>query len=255
MKKIFFIIFIVVFSFNVSAKDKNYITIDNKEGIIVIGYLIERVNLYSDYVEKGASFYNEDGNDLSSLINVYYFNHGRQVSKIDTRFNDNYLVTYRIKYNGIEYTTSRIVIVSDTEAPIFNDFKIKTITDLEAATYNVNEGIIATDNSSRVTVKCNNSLGSLPGNYSILCKAFDENGNVSTKRRLIKVIKGISFDYNGKLVIKFPNGSNYIYKYSLDGENFSECGRVKELDVSHGSVIAAVYLNEQLVTSNTYFFD
>ena len=56
MKRILFVIFLVVFSFNVSAKEKDYISIDKKEGIIVIGDLIERINLYSDYVEEGASF-------------------------------------------------------------------------------------------------------------------------------------------------------------------------------------------------------
>ena len=254
MKKILFIIIFII-CFNVSAKEKDYLSIDNKNGIIVIGDLIKRVNLYGDYVEEGVSFYDDIGNDLSSFIDVYYYNHGRQVSGIDTRYNDNYLVTYRIKYKGKEYKASRVVIISDTEAPVFNDFKTKTMTDLEAATYDVNDDVVATDNSSKIKIYCDNSLGTLSGYYSILCKAFDENGNFTTKRRLIKVTKGISFEYGDKLVINFPKGSNYIYKYSLDGENFFECGSKKILNVSHGSVVAAVYLNNELVTSNTYFIN
>lgn len=253
MKKIIFFIFTFVIFISVSAKEKEYISIESKEGIIVIGDLIQRVNLYSDYVEKGASFYDESGSDLSSSIKISYYNHDRQVSKIDTRFNDNYLVTYSIKYNGKEYKASRIVIISDTEAPIFNDFKIKTITDLEAATYDVSDGVIATDNSNKVKIKCVNSLGTLPGMYFILCKATDDSGNISTKRRFIKVIKGISFNYDDKLTINYPKGDNYIYKYSLDGETFIECKRREILNVSSGSVIAAIYLNDELVTSNTYF--
>ena len=255
MKKLLFIILTFVICFNVSAREKEYISIESKEGIIVIGDLIDRVNMYSDYVEEGASFYDEEGNDLSSSIKIYYFNHGRQVSKIDTRFNDNYLVTYSIKYKGKKYEASRIVIISDTEAPVFNEFKTKTITNLEAASYDVSEGIKATDNSSKVYVKCNNSLGTLPGTYPILCKAFDESGNITTRKRLIKVIKGISFDFDKELVINFPKGDNYIYKYSLDGENFIECGIKEVLNINSGSVIAAVYLNDELVTSNTYFIN
>ena len=253
MKKLLFIIFVFFICFSVSAKEKKYISISSKKGIIVIGDLIEKVNLYSDYVEEGASFYDEEGNDLSSLIKISYYNHDRQVSEIDTRFNDNYLITYSIKYNGKEYKASRIVVISDVEAPIFSEFKTKTITDLEAASYDVSEGVEATDNSTKVKIKCDNSLSMLPGTYSILCKAFDDSGNASTKRRFIKVVKGISFDFNGKLTINFPKGDSYIYKYSLDGETFTECQRKEVLDVSSGSVIAAVYLNGELVTSNTYF--
>ena len=255
MKKILFVFLIFTFCFNVCAKEKEYISIDSKKGIIVIGDLIDRVNLYSDYIEEGASFYDEEGTDLSSSIKISYFNHGRQVSKIDTRFNDNYLVTYSIKYNGKEYKNSRIVIISDIEAPVFNDFKTKTITELEVATYDVKEDVIATDNSLKVKVKCNNSLGMLPGSYSILCKAVDENGNVSTKRKLIKVIEGISFNYDRGLTINFPKGDNYVYKYSLDGYNFIQCSNKKVLNINSGSVIAVVYLNDELVTSNTFLIN
>ncbi|MBR3229980.1 MAG: hypothetical protein IKF91_04050 [Bacilli bacterium] len=255
MKKVLLIIFTFIFCFNVDAKDKDYISIDSKDGIIIIGDLIQHINLYDDYVDDGASFYDENGNDLSSSIVVNYFNHDRQVSEIDTRFNDNYLVTYRIKYNGKEYKASRIVIISDTEAPVFNEFKTKVITDLEAATYDVSEGVIASDNSSKVKVSCDNSLSVLSGSYSILCKATDKSGNVSTKRRLIKVIKGIIFNYDNKLTINFPKGDNYIYKYSLDGISFTECNSKEVLNVSSGSVIAAVYLYDELITSSTYLID
>ncbi len=252
MKRILFVIFTFIICSNVSAKEKNYISIDKKEGIIVIGGLIERVNLYSDYVEEGASFFDKEGNDLSSYIKISYYNHDTQVSEIDTRFNDNYLVTYSINYEGKKYKASRIVIISDTEAPIFNEFKTKTITDLDAPTFDVSEGVEATDNSSKVKIKCDNSLSNFPGTYSILCKAYDESGNVTTKKRLIKVAEGIHFKYDGKLEIVFPKGENYIYKYSLDGETFTECGRKEILDVSSGSVTGAVYLNDELLMSNTY---
>lgn len=253
MKKIVFVIFIFIFCFNVKAKEKEYNTIESKDGIIVIGDFIKYVNLYSDYVDDGASFYDESGNDLSSLINVSYFKRGRQVSKIDTRFNDNYVVTYSIKYNGKKYEASRIVIISDTEPPVFGEFKTKTITDLETANYDVNEGVTATDNSSKVIVKCDNSISMVKGTYSVLCRAYDTSGNMVTKRRLIKVVKGISFDYKDKLTINFPKGENYVYKYSLDGITFNECESKKILNVTSGSVVAAVYLNGKLVTSNTYF--
>lgn len=255
MKKLLLIIFTFIFCFSVNAKENDYISIDSKDGIIIIGNLIQRINLYDDYVEEGASFYTENGDDLSSSIDVSYFNHDRQVSKIDTRFNDNYLVTYRLKYKEKEYKASRIVIISDIEPPVFNEFKAKTITNLEAATYNVSSDVVATDNSSKVKVNCDNSISMVPGSYFILCRASDESGNTVTKRKLIKVVEGIRFDYDDKLVINFPRGDNYIYKYSLDGEIFNECGRKQVLNVSSGSVIAAVYLNDELITSNTFFIN
>lgn len=255
MKKLFIFAFIFVFCISVCAKEKEYVSIDYQEGITVIGNLVEYVNLYSDYIDDGASFYDENGNDLSSMIKIVYHNHGTQVSKIDTRFNDNYLVTYSIKYNGNVYKASRVVVISDTEAPVFNELETEEITDLEVASFDVNEGVIATDNSSKVKVLCDNSIGMIPGSYFVLCRAKDESGNISSKRRLIKVVKGISFDYDDSLTIVFPKGNNYIYKYSLDGKTFTECKRKEILNISSGSVIAAVYLGDELVTSNTFLIN
>lgn len=255
MKKIFILVILFFSCINVNAKEKDYNKIDYKNGIIVVGNLIKYVNLYDDYVEDGASFYDKNGNDLSSSIKVIYHHHGRQVSKVDTRFNDNYLVTYSINYEGKEYKASRIVIILDNEAPVFSDFKTKTITNLEVATFDAREDVFATDNSSKVKITCDNSIDIVPGSYYILCKATDESGNASFKRRLVKVISGITFDYDDKLIINFPKGDNYTYKYSFDGVNFTECDSKKILNVSSGSVIAAVYLDDKLVTSNTFFIN
>ena len=174
------------------------------------------------------------------------------MSKIDTRFLDNYLVKYSVTYNDKDYEASRIVIITDTEGPVFDNFDTVTISDLEAATYKTSDGVKATDNMDKVSIKCFNSLGILPGYYSILCQAKDKNGNVTEKNRLIKVTDNIRFNYSDRLEINFPDGEDYVYKYSLDGKKFIRCDRHTFLDVDEGSVLAAVYLGDELVMSNTF---
>ena len=253
----FFLIVFFVFLFSIFTKfirdKKNYEPYEKIKSdglnILINGDYLTYVNVDGKYVEEGASIY-EGGNKISENVIISYYIDDKQVFNIDTRRVNDYVVRY--EYDDV--IAERIVIVCDKEEPKFNAFETKVITDLEAINYDVNDGILATDNSGKVKISCENSLGIIPGNYSINCKATDPYGNVSAKRKLIKVIEGIKFEYNHKLKIIFPNGKNYNYKYSLDGGNsFIECNQEEILNVGSGSVIATVYVNDELLMSNTYF--
>ena len=252
---IFFILFIlIILIFNLVSRyidyKKNYepfkkITDGNK--VIINGNYITYVNVSDDYEEDSAKAY-IDGKITDDVL-ITYYDGDERVFSIDTSSPNDYVVKYTFK--GI--TATRVVIVCDRESPKFKNIDTLVLTDVEAANYDVNEGVEATDNSGHVTVSCDNSLGTLPFNYPIICKASDPYGNSSVKKRLIKVIKGIKFDYTDKLKITFPTGNNYVYKYSLDGgQSFIQCGRIINVDAYAGSIIAAVYLNDNLVMSNTY---
>ena len=249
---VFIIVFIFIFAFKFSKnKDskEEFELVEKSSGIIINGDYLTYVNIGDRYTDAGASIYNKDGRIISNKMITTYYDGDEQVFSIDTRYVNNYVVKYQA--NGM--TATRVVVICDRKAPKFEQMKTKILTDLEAATYDVSEGVVATDNSGKVDVNCENSLAILPGNYSIVCRASDPYGNVSTMKRLIKVKKGIEFNYDGNLRIKFPSGSGYVYKYSLDGGNsFVNCANEEMISVNGGSVIAAIYLDNELIMSNTY---
>ncbi len=248
---VFVALFIVFKSLRKEDAKENFQIVEKSSGIIINGDYVTYVNIGDEYNEAGAIFYDENGNAISGKIEISYYDGNEQVFNIDTRYVNDYVVKY--EFNGM--MAKRVVIISDRISPKFEELKTKTITSLEAATYDVNDGVLAMDNSSKTTVKCDNSIGTLPGNYLVICKATDPYGNVEVNKRLIKVIEGITFNYKNGLEIKFPKGSKYIYKYSLDGGNtFINCTN-SELIHAEGSVIAAVYSNDELVMSNTYYIN
>lgn len=189
---IFILIVLTTFAFNSLTKyinyKKNYEPFEKIEKtnskIILNGNYLTYLNIGDRYEELNASAYDESGNDISDKAMITYYNNGEQVFSIDTRFVDEYIVKYKVN----NMIASRVVIISDMEAPKFEPIETKTITREEAATYNVNDDVKATDNSGKVKIECDNSLSTLPGNYTINCKASDPYGNISTKKRLIKVV-------------------------------------------------------------------
>ncbi len=217
--------------------------------IIMNGDYLTYVSLGEAYVEPSAIIY-DNGKKVSDDVTITYYKNDEQVFSVDTRYSGDYLVQYEYGNKVV----NRTVIVCDREKPKFNDIETKEITDLEASIYDVNDGVMAYDNSGKVNVSCENSLGTLPGNYVISCKAIDPFNNINTKKRLIKVVDGIKFNYDNNLEIIFPKDDDYIYKYSLDGGlSFTECNQIMNLDVNSGSVIAAVYINDEFLMSNTYY--
>ena len=261
-KKVFSIIFIFFLLItlcscsNNKPKEKIIKLKDESSGIIINGDYLIYLNLQDEYKELEAIAY--DGNkDVSENISITYYKDGRQFFDIDTSSPGIYNVKYQVKIKNKLKEASRVVIISDVKAPKFNNVDTVTITDLDAATYDVKTGVTATDNASSVNITCDNSLKNVKGNYAIKCTAKDKYGNTSTIKRLIKVIDSIKFNYNdNKLIIDFPKNSSYTYKYSIDGgKTFIDCQNSKTLDINKGSVIATVWKENELITSNTYYIN
>lgn len=223
-----------------------YVTYDKtKNNILLNGDYLEYVNLGEEYKEKGL-------NTKEDYIPIYYLN-GNEVSEIDTSNFGSYQVKYYLKDNK---TINKTVIIIDTQAPSISIPDKQTINSAEAASFDLNEGVTATDNSGNVQITFNNTLSTIPGDYIITYEATDNSGNKTIRKRLIKVEKGIEFDYhNNELTITYPlnNKNNYTYKYSLDGgTTFLQTQRHTTVTPTTNNVIAAVYKDNEYVMSNSF---
>ncbi|MBR3210098.1 MAG: hypothetical protein IKF82_07555 [Bacilli bacterium] len=105
LRKVFLIVF-CVFVIGCQNKKLDFLDIDGS-GIIVHGDYVKYVNVGDVYIEDGASYNDKVVDDIT------YHNHGRQVAKIDTRFPNNYLVTYKVKVSGKVIKANRIVIIDN----------------------------------------------------------------------------------------------------------------------------------------------
>lgn len=105
VKKIILFVF-CLFIFGCGSRKTTFLDIDGI-GININGDFVKYVDIGGAYIEDGASY---NGKIVES---VTYHNHGRQVAKIDTRFPNSYLVTYRVNLNNKIISANRIVIVDD----------------------------------------------------------------------------------------------------------------------------------------------
>lgn len=230
---------------NENVKQDNFV-------LTINGDFVTYVGINEEYEDEGAKAY-VNGEDISSDIAVSYYKNNRQVSSVDTKDVGSYIVKYEISYDNKLKEIKRVVIVTDNKAPHLIVPDTVTINSDEVASYDVEEGVQATDNSGEVSFKCNNTLSAVAGDYVIECIAKDSRDNKTTRNRLIKVTKGIEFEDGDKLVIKYPSGDNYTYKYSLDGGNTWKDASVEEtLDV-RGNVIALVLDDGNYKMSSTYY--
>lgn len=149
------------------------------------GNFVTYVQLGSKYKDKGAKAY--DGKDMSKKIITTYFKDNTQVSKIDTKKIDTYLVKYEVASGNKIKEATRVVIVNDTQKPTLIMPSSVTIDVSEVSNYNVKKDIRVRDNSGKVSLNCKNTLKEKKGSYYIYCTAKDESGNKITKKRLIKV--------------------------------------------------------------------
>lgn len=221
----------------------------------ILGNYLTYCDVNEKYVDEGAQA-DINGKDISDDIIVSYYKDGRQVSFIDTRMIGRYIVRYDVRSGDDTKTVTRVVLVTDGEPPHLTVPDTVTITTDEAVNYDVEEGVIATDNSGYASYKCENTLSSTAGDYVISCIARDSNGNTTDRNRLIKVIDGIKFEYKDKLTIKYPINSkkNYTYMYSLDnGVSFKEASSDEAIDIKSGNVIALVLEDNNYVMSSTYY--
>lgn len=220
--------------------------------LTINGNFVTYVGINEEYEEEGAKAY-FNGKDISSDVAISYYYDDKQISSIDTKKVGSYTVKYEVTNNQKLKEVTRVVIVADNNKPRLVVPNTVTITTDEVFNYDVSEGVLATDNSGSVSFRCDNTLTNKASNYIIKCVAKDERGNETRKNRLIKVVSGIEFEDGDDLTIKFPEGENYTYKYSLDdGKTWNDASKEEVLNVS-GNVIALVLDDGVYKMSSTYY--
>ncbi len=230
---------------NHEAEKIDYITYDKEmPSTLLNGNYLEYINLGEAYQEKGL-------NTKENYVIGYYIN-DTEVPKIDT---ENF-GTYQIKYFLNDEVITRTVKIIDKKAPSITVPDKQTITSAQAASFDLNEGVSAIDNSGEVDLTFQNTLSTIPGDYIITYEAKDSSNNKTKRKRLIKVISGIEFTYdNNELTINFPTNkeNTYTYKYSLDGGNtFIDAEKQIKITPNTNNIIAVVYENGNYVMSNSY---
>ena len=221
----------------------------------VNGEFVTYLEINEKYNEEGATAF-IDGQNVSDDIIISYYQNDSQVSQIDTSTSSTYIVKYEAAGGGKNKSATRVVIVTDSKAPSLSVPDTVTITSDEVASYDVENGVMATDNAGEASFECENTLSIVPGNYVIKCTAQDSRGNETTRNRLIKVVSGIEFNYDGKLTITYPmdKEKNYTYMYSLDNGKTWKDASVKEiLEKASGNVIALVLEDGNYKMSSTYY--
>lgn len=220
--------------------------------LTINGNFVTYVGINEEYEEEGAKAY-FSGKDISSDVAISYYYDDKQISSIDTKKVGSYTVKYEVTNNQKLKEVTRVVIVADNNKPRLVVPDTVTITTDEVFNYDVSEGVLATDNSGSVSFRCDNTLTNKASNYIIKCVAKDERGNETRKNRLIKVVSGIEFEDGDDLTIKFPEGENYTYKYSLDdGKTWNDASKEEVLNIS-GNVIALVLDDGVYKMSSTYY--
>ena len=148
----------------------------DKNNILLKGDFIKYVNLNDTYIEEGIY-----GNEKPIIT---YFKSDRGVASIDTSHFGTYEVRYYLK-NG-KYA-SRIVIILDTESPKIIVPEKQTISLDEVSDFDLEKGVVCTDNSKDVTLSYEGKLEKKKGSYIIVYTATDSSNNKTVKKRLIKV--------------------------------------------------------------------
>ncbi len=216
------------------------------------GNFVSYVGVNEKYKEEGAKAI-ADGENISKKIVISYYKDGNQISSINTDQVGNYVVKYEVSDGKKLKEGTRVVIVTDNKKPHLVVPDTVTITSDEALSYNVEDGVVATDNSGEVSFSCDNTLTSKVGNYVIECKAQDARGNTISRNRLIKVTGGIEFKDGNDLVIEYPTGDNYTYKYSLDGGITWKDASLEEKINAKGNIIALVLEDGKYKMSSTFY--
>lgn len=219
------------------------------------GEFVTYVEVNEKYNEEGA-IASINGQNISDDIIVSYYQDDSQVSRIDTSIPSTYMAKYEVSSGGESKSVTRVVIVTDSKAPNLSVPDTVTITSDEVASYDIEDGVMVTDNAGEASFECENTLSMVPGDYVIKCIARDSMGNETTRNRLIKVISGIEFNYDGKLTITYPTDKekNYTYMYSLDnGKTWKDASRKEILENVSGNVIALVLEDGNYKMSSTYY--
>lgn len=183
------IVLLCIIIFPKNKKENKYTFDGKKSGIYLKGDLITYLDIKDKYKEKGAIAKDNNGKDISSNIIVNYYNGNRQVFEINTSYKAAYTAIYQAKDDDKIYEAKRVIIINDNKPPIISDVEAKTVTIEEVPSLKLEEDIKASDDSGKVTVRCDNTVKAALGEYIIICKAKDRYGNESEIKRLIKVVE------------------------------------------------------------------
>ena len=160
----------------------------NSPIIILNGNFIEYVEINGTYEEKGALAKDKDGNIIQDIQISYQLN-GVEVPSIDTKEFNTYTAIYSATSNGYTSRITRTIVIRDTTAP---DLIVPGTIELlkeELASFDLLEGVSATDNSGEDIKIETRGFDRLPTDKIIEYTACDSHNNCVTKRRLVKVVE------------------------------------------------------------------
>ncbi len=192
----------------------------NSPIIILNGNFIEYVEINGTYEEKGALAKDKDGNIIQDIQISYQLN-GVEVPSIDTKEFNTYTAIYSATSNGYTSRITRTIVIRDTTAP---DLIVPGTIELlkeELASFDLLEGVSATDNSGEDIKIETRGFDRLPTDKIIEYTACDSHNNCVTKRRLVKVVKeelmykdnsgANSPELLNNMIPIYYDGSNWIY--------------------------------------------
>lgn len=212
----------------------------NSPIIILNGNFIEYVEINGTYEEKGALAKDKDGNIIQDIQISYQLN-GVEIPSIDTKSFNTYTAIYSATSNGYTSRITRTIVVRDTTAP---DLIVPGTIELlkeELASFDLLEGVSATDNSGEDIKIETRGFDRLPTDKIIEYTACDSHNNCVTKRRLVKIVREdteedtftmepVEFEYTGaeqnftvphsgyyKLEVWGAQGGNYTGSLSASG--------------------------------------
>ena len=196
----------------------------NSPIIILNGNFIEYVEINGTYEEKGALAKDKDGNIIQDIQISYQLN-GVEIPSIDTKSFNTYTAIYSATSNGYTSRITRTIVVRDTTAP---DLVVPGTIELlqeELASFDLLEGVSATDNSGEDIKIETRGFDRLPTDKIVEYTACDSHNNCVTKRRLVKVVEeeveeDLTYKDNSganspellnNMIPVYYDGSNWIY--------------------------------------------
>ena len=167
----------------VDSSDSDCEATGRAPSIYLLGSNPVNVEINTPFVDLGAKATDTEGNDISyKIIKPDVINTSVLATNLSYK--------YTILSDGITKTISRKVNVIDTTKPVITGAVDTTITTSDT-TFNIMNGVSATDNSGETIVvktKSNLTLG-VKGEYTVTYIATDSSGNTISKTRKIKVEK------------------------------------------------------------------
>lgn len=166
-------------------------SLDSNSPILVLnGDYIEYVDVFSDYVDKGATAQDYLGSSIDFDDTPQYFLDDHEVAQIDTSVvNKVYTAVYSVTdSNGFTISATRTINIVDNEAPVITVPQDVVLSVSDVSLFDVMDGVSVTDNYDQdLTVNADSSLTSAVGKYVITYSATDSSGNTSSVRRVVNV--------------------------------------------------------------------